>query len=84
MDVGKAKVINPGSLGLQRDGNPMARYAIIENGQVELKQIEYDYEATVAALGTDWVDRVMAFSLSVNCTAPPTVVCDQPSSTFTL
>ena len=56
MDVGKAKVINPGSLGLQRDGNPMARYAIIENGQIELKQIEYDYEATVAALGNTSID----------------------------
>lgn len=56
MDVGKTKVINPGSLGLQRDGNPMARYAIIENGQIELKQIEYDYEATVAALGNTSFD----------------------------
>jgi len=56
MDVGKTKVINPGSLGLQRDGNPMARYAIIEDGQIELKQIEYDYEATVAALGNTSFD----------------------------
>lgn len=50
LDVVGTKVINPGSLGLQRDGVPLARYAILEDGHVELKQIEYDTEATVAAV----------------------------------
>ncbi len=50
LDVVGTKVINPGSLGLQRDGNPVARYAILENGQVELKQMEYDTAAAVAAV----------------------------------
>jgi putative phosphoesterase len=50
LDVVGTKVINPGSIGLQRDGNPKARYAIIDDGRVELKQIEYDVDATIAAL----------------------------------
>jgi len=44
------KVLNPGSVGLSRDGDPRARYAIIENGEVELKQLEYPVEDTVKAL----------------------------------
>lgn len=50
LDVVGTKIVNPGSLGLQRDGVPTARYAIIDNGQIELKQMEYDYEAAVAAV----------------------------------
>jgi putative phosphoesterase len=49
-DIAGTKVINPGSLGLQRDGNPKARYAILDDGKVELKEIDYDVEAVVAAL----------------------------------
>lgn len=50
LPVGNTTVVNPGSVGLPRDGDRRARYAIIENGQVELKQVEYDVEATVAAV----------------------------------
>jgi putative phosphoesterase len=50
LKVGKTTVLNPGSVGLPRDGDPRVRYAIIDNGQVELKQVEYDVEATIAAV----------------------------------
>jgi putative phosphoesterase len=50
LQVGKTKVVNPGSVGLPRDGHPMARYAIIEGDSVELKQVAYPIEATVAAV----------------------------------
>ncbi len=50
LDVVGTKVINPGSLGLQRDGVPTARYAVIEDGRVELKTMAYDTEAVVAAV----------------------------------
>lgn len=50
LDVVGTKVINPGSLGLQRDGVPTARYAIIDDGKIELKTMEYDTEAVVAAV----------------------------------
>ena len=47
LEVGKKLVINPGSLGQPRDGDPRASYAVIENQQVELKRIEYPVEETV-------------------------------------
>jgi putative phosphoesterase len=42
-------VVNPGSVGLTRDGDPRASYAVIEDGHVELKRVEYAVEQTVAA-----------------------------------
>lgn len=66
LDVVGTKVINPGSLGLQRDGIPTARYAIIDNGQVELKQMEYDYEAAVAAvMDSPFEDKAKAMMADV-------------------
>ena len=50
LDVVGTKIINPGSLGLQRDGSPMGRYAILEDDRIELKQLDYDYEAAVTAV----------------------------------
>lgn len=45
-----SKVINPGSVGQPRDGDPRAAYAVIENGCVELKRVEYPVERTIASL----------------------------------
>lgn len=50
LDLEPMQLINPGSVGQPRDGDPRAAYAIIENGQVQLKRVEYDIEAAVAAL----------------------------------
>lgn len=47
MQVGKTTILNSGSVGLSRDGDPRCRYAIIEDGQIELKQVKYDIERTV-------------------------------------
>jgi putative phosphoesterase len=47
LEVGSKLVINPGSVGQPRDGDPRACYAIIENQRVELKRIEYPVEDTV-------------------------------------
>lgn len=50
-DVGDGvTVVNPGSTGLQRDGDPRAKYAVIEDGVVALKQVPYDVGRTVAAV----------------------------------
>jgi diadenosine tetraphosphatase ApaH/serine/threonine PP2A family protein phosphatase len=48
LDADGVSILNPGSLGLQRDGDPRAKYAIIDNGVVTLRQVEYDIEAVVA------------------------------------
>lgn len=43
-------IVNVGSVGQPRDGIPRASYAIIENGQVELKRVDYDVERAVTRL----------------------------------
>lgn len=53
LTVGKTTVLNPGSVGLQRDGNPMARYAVIEDGVVIMKEVEYDVNETTEAVFAD-------------------------------
>jgi putative phosphoesterase len=50
LEVGEKLVINPGSLGQPRDGDPRAAYAIVDNRRVELKRVEYPIEETVRVI----------------------------------
>lgn len=50
IEAGSQVVVNPGSVGLPRDGDPRGSYAIIDNGRVELKRFEYPIEETVKAV----------------------------------
>lgn len=52
LDVNGITVVNPGSVGLNRNNDPRATYAVIDDGRVELKCVEYPVDETVAALGT--------------------------------
>ena len=56
------QLLNPGSVGQPRDGDPRAAYAIIENGRVHLRRVEYDIEATLRQMQDsgveDWVVRL--------------------------
>jgi putative phosphoesterase len=58
--VGKTTVVNPGSVGLPRDGDPRAGYAVLtveESGvTVELKRIDYPADQTVRALFATGID----------------------------
>jgi putative phosphoesterase len=47
LDLGRIQVLNPGSVGQPRDGDPRCSYAIIENGRVEIHRVEYDINATL-------------------------------------
>jgi putative phosphoesterase len=47
LQVGEKLVINPGSVGQPRDGDPRASYAVIEDYNVELKRVEYPVERTL-------------------------------------
>jgi putative phosphoesterase len=47
LEVGDKLVINPGSLGQPRDGDPRGSYAVIEDYKVELKRLKYPIEETV-------------------------------------
>jgi putative phosphoesterase len=48
LEVGDKLVINPGSVGQPRDGDPRASCAVIENFRVELVRVEYPVEEAVA------------------------------------
>jgi putative phosphoesterase len=48
--IDRMLVINPGSVGLPRDGDPRAGYAVIEGPDVELKRIEYPIEEAVKSV----------------------------------
>ncbi len=50
LEVGDKLVINPGSVGLPRDGDPRASYAVIEDYKVELKRVEYPVEDAAAVV----------------------------------
>jgi putative phosphoesterase len=50
LEVGDKLVINPGSVGQPRDGDPRASYALIEDDKIELKRIEYPVEDTVRVI----------------------------------
>jgi putative phosphoesterase len=50
LEVGDKLVINPGSVGQSRDGDPRASYAMIEDNRVDLRRIEYPVEDTLSAI----------------------------------
>jgi putative phosphoesterase len=45
--AGKTRILNPGSVGLPRDGDTRAAYAIIENGKIQLMRVAYDVEKAI-------------------------------------
>jgi putative phosphoesterase len=44
------ELLNPGSVGMPWDGDHRAAYAVIDDGRVECRRVEYDWEASVAAV----------------------------------
>ncbi len=58
-------VVNPGSVGQPRDGNPDAAFAILdtESGKVELKRIGYDVEKVVEDMLKEKLPHELAYRL---------------------
>lgn len=50
LQINGTTFINPGSVGQPRLGQPLASYAILEDGEIRLKAVPYDVEATCRAL----------------------------------
>jgi diadenosine tetraphosphatase ApaH/serine/threonine PP2A family protein phosphatase len=56
-------LVNPGSAGMPFDGDPRAAYALLaDDGQIELRRVAYDHEASAAAVeerypGEPWAER---------------------------
>lgn len=67
LQVDDKLVINPGSVGQPRDGDPRAGYAIIEDNRVELKRVAYAIEeevdtiqkSSLPELGKAWLTEVL-------------------------
>ncbi len=56
LSLERTTVINPGSVGQPRDGDPRCAYAIIENGKVELRRVKYDIDATLLHMRESGID----------------------------
>jgi len=50
LEVGNKLVVNPGSVGQPRDGDPRASCAVLDNYKVDLRRLDYPIEATVNAV----------------------------------
>jgi putative phosphoesterase len=44
------ELVNPGSVGMPFDGDPRAAWAIVTDGEIEQRRVEYDHMQTVAAV----------------------------------
>ena len=56
LQVNGITVINPGSVGLCRDGDPRAAYAVLDGNDIQLKRVEYPVERTVQAVQASGFD----------------------------
>lgn len=57
LELGRRQLINPGSVGQPRDGDPRCAYVIIDNGKVHFRRVEYDVEAAVRHLRASGIDE---------------------------
>ena len=57
LQLEKTQVINPGSVGQPRDGDPRAAYAIIDKGQVEFRRVPYDIDQTIRHMRSCGIDE---------------------------
>jgi putative phosphoesterase len=63
--LGHCQVVNPGSLGQPKTGSSKARYAVWENGRLELKSYPYPVEGAVAKIQALPIDAARRDELSV-------------------
>jgi len=50
LDLGACRVVNPGSVGQPKDGDPRAAYAVLEDGRLALERAEYPVQWTIRDL----------------------------------
>lgn len=71
------RVINPGSVGQSRDGDPRASYAIIEDGKVHFCKAAYDIEETLDLMRrrsvAPWAVELTGLVLRTGGKVPPEV-----------
>lgn len=57
LQLDNCRIVNPGSVGQPRDGDPRAAYAIIEDGEVAFHRVEYDIDRTIAHMRESGIDE---------------------------
>jgi len=58
--IGKAHIVNPGSLGQPRHGLPSATYAVWDDGHLQIHHIDYDPKPTMNKLALMSIDPELA------------------------
>ncbi|MDP2767822.1 MAG: metallophosphoesterase family protein [Candidatus Methanoperedens sp.] len=60
-------IVNPGSVGQPRDGNPEAAFAVLDtvSGKIELKRVSYDIEKVIEDILAAHLPEKLAFRLRV-------------------
>jgi diadenosine tetraphosphatase ApaH/serine/threonine PP2A family protein phosphatase len=79
LQVNGTVVLNPGSVGLPRDGDPRAAYAIIDDSKVTLKRVVYPVEETIARIqrlgwprrAQEMIEHVLRFGRLPGTTSDP-------------
>ena len=79
LQVNGRVVLNPGSVGLPRDGDPRAAYAIIEDSKITLKRAVYPVEETIAKIqllgwprrAQEMIEHVLRFGHLPRVTSDP-------------
>jgi putative phosphoesterase len=83
LPVANKLVINPGSIGQPRDGDPRASYAVWEDGAAQIKRITYPVEETVqrieASTLPEMAKRISTEVLRTGASVP-VEVSSQPDS----
>ncbi len=51
------QVINPGSVGQPRDGDPRAAYAVIDRGEVQMHRVAYDIDQCIDHMRQSGIDE---------------------------
>ena len=84
IEVNGVVVLNPGSVGLPRDGDPRAGFAIIDDNKIEMKRIDYPVEETIARIeAMPWPRRgkdITGVRASLRSPAPAIWMQEGPAS----
>jgi putative phosphoesterase len=67
MESEEGQVVNPGSVGQPRDGNPDASFAVLDTvtREIKLKRVQYDIEKVIRDMLTAHLPEALAYRLRV-------------------
>jgi putative phosphoesterase len=82
--IDKTTVVNPGSVGQPKDGDPSAAYAVFEDSHVELRRADYSIEETVRSYSSTPLSasdvRALTEVLRTGGTLPASFECSSSST----